>query len=218
MTEKNVTTLPLKRVLISLLLFFLAAITWRAFDLLLHEIYISKMISINIFGSLLMIYNWSLIELHHNRIKNNNDKYLFFVLNVLFIAAVTYFGKVFLNAEILLPPRIILVSYGYARIGMLIGFSFIKAFLINISFKCLTDNLDIKHKELQVILVSSLVFGLLFTLGFTELSISSLFRTYLYNVLIVGFSSYSYNQTTSILPATIALAVVHFLLMFASTL
>ena len=214
MSQKELTTLPLKRVLISLLLFLLCALSWRIFDVFIKEVYISKMISINLFGSILIIYNWSLIELHHERIKENNDKYLFFVLNLLFIGILTFISKRIFQAEILIPEDIILISYGYARPGMYFAFSLIKAFLINISFKCLTDHLDIKQKELQVILVSSLVFGLVLTLAFTPLNISILSRTYLYNILLIAFLSYSYNQTSSLLPGTIALAIVHLLFMF----
>ena len=214
MSQKELTTLPLKRVLISLLLFLLCALSWRIFDVFIKEVYISKMISINLFGSILIIYNWSLIELHHERIKDNNDKYLFFVLNLLFIGILTFISKRIFQAEILIPEDIILISYGYARPGMYFAFSLIKAFLINISFKCLTDHLDIKQKELQVILVSSLVFGLVLTLAFTPLNISILSRTYLYNILLIAFLSYSYNQTSSLLPGTIALAIVHLLFMF----
>ena len=214
MSQKELTTLPLKRVLISLLLFLLCALSWRVFDVFIKEVYISKMISINLFGSILIIYNWPLIELHHERIKDNSDKYLFFVLNLLFIGILTFISKRIFQAEILIPEDIILVSYGYARPGMYIAFSLIKAFLINISFKCLTDHLDIKQKELQVILVSSLVFGLVLTLAFTPLNISILSRTYLYNILLIAFLSYSYNQTSSLLPGTIALAIIHLLFMF----
>ena len=214
MSQKELTTLPLKRVLISLLLFLLCALSWRIFDVFIKEVYISKMISINLFGSILIIYNWPLIELHHERIKDNNDKYLFFVLNLSFIGILTFISKRIFQAEILIPEDIILISYGYARPGMYFAFSLIKAFLINISFKCLTDHLDIKQKELQVILVSSLVFGLVLTLAFTPLNISILSRTYLYNILLIAFLSYSYNQTSSLLPGTIALAIVHLLFMF----
>ena len=214
MSQKELTTLPLKRVLISLLLFLLCALSWRIFDVFIKEVYISKMISINLFGSILITYNWPLIELHHERIKDNSDKYLFFVVNLLFIGILTFISKIIFQAEILIPEDIILVSYGYARPGIYIAFSLIKAFLINISFKCLTDHLDIKQKELQVILVSSLVFGLVLTLAFTPLNISILSRTYLYNILLIAFLSYSYNQTSSLLPGTLALAIIHLLFMF----
>lgn len=218
MSQEKVTRLPIKRVIISLLLFVIMAVSWRVIDIYIKQIYISKMISINIFGSLLMIYNWPLLALHYERIKDNNDKYLFFVIGLIFFAVITWLASSFFNAETLIPESIVLISYGYARWGMIIAFSIIKAFVINISFKCLTDQLDIKHKELQVILVSSIVFGFVLTIAFSEFNIINLFQTYFYNILLVAFLSYSYNQTSSLLPGTFALSIVHFIIMLISIL
>ncbi len=217
MSEEKVTTrLPLKTILISILLFILGAISWRIFDIFVDEINISKMISFNIFGSLLIIFNWSLLKIHKERINELNEKYLFFFIDLILIGLLSWLAKSFLDCDLLIPDGLVLKSYGYARIGMLIAFSFIKAFFINISFKCMTDHFDIPNKELQVILISSIIFGLIMTIGFSDLSLSLLARTYLYNLLLTAIMSYSYNQTSSILPGSFALTLVHIIIMLLS--
>ena len=60
-----------------------------------------------------------------------------------------------------MPRTEVLVRYGYARIGMLVAYSFSEASMLCIVEKCATDPLTIHHRELQIILLSGISIGVL---------------------------------------------------------
>ncbi|MBR2066783.1 MAG: hypothetical protein IJ875_00715, partial [Solobacterium sp.] len=198
MTNKK-NNLPIQQIVITLLLFILCALT--AFFLSIPtNIGFARMIGLNVFGSIAILYNWQLIELHIQRIKENGNGLLFTIIGILVSFSLLLLGENFLNCDMILPTVEDIHLYGHTRLGMFIAYSFIKITFISIVFKCITDRLDIKEKEVQVILFSALVFGLILTLSCTSFVISDIFRTYIYNLLFIGYLSYSYNQTTSLIP------------------
>ena len=179
------------------------------------------MVSMNVLTSVLIIYDWNLVGIHYNRAKNNiPDTILFFVIGLVLIRLWTWFGMSFLQVRPLLPAAETAVKYPYAVPSLLIAFSYIQAAMVNISFKCITDHLDVRSREIQAILISGILFGLVYTIAFASLplSMNSLFRTYLYNLVLVAILSYLYNQSNSFIPGILSMGTIYLLLMLSEIL
>ena len=89
--------------------------------------------------------------------------------------------------------------------------------MMNLTFKIMTDHLDVIHKELQSILLSALCVGLAFTIAYVPLTDISLFlRSYVYFMGLTALLSYLYNQTHTIVPGVIALTLTNLILMILS--
>ncbi len=207
--QENSSTLTIRHILISMLFFTAVPFLSKLVNVFVVQESISLMFSMNICISFLVFYNWKLIELHWQRyISSLEDALLYTVIGAVFLGFWHWIGRGFLQAQVLLPSADVLIAYGYARPGMLISFSLMKAFALNITFKVMTDHMNITGRELETILLSGLMFGFLLTVLFTDFNISLLFRTYLYNMVLSAILSYLYNQTNSILTGTFALAGV----------
>jgi hypothetical protein len=218
MSDKTISTMSTKRILISLLIFLLIPACAHLLDLKINQYAISLMFSMNIGTSALIIYDWNLFGIHYNRSKQNiMDTILFTVFGSILILIWVYVGSSMLKANIILPGNSDLIEYGYARPGMLIAFSFMEAVSVSISFKCFTDHFDVRGKELQSILLSGLLFGLVFTLMFLPAWNTGLFfRTYFYNMILIAFLSYLYNQSHTIFPGILAMTIIYLAVMVQS--
>ena len=118
-----------------------------------------------------------------------------------------------------MPRTEVLVRYGYARIGMLIAYSFSEASMLCIVGKCATDPLTIHHRELQIILLSGISIGLLTTILFLpSKNLLTILITLLYNVVLCTILSYLYNQSNSFIPGLIGFAGSNLFFMIASLL
>lgn len=216
MTTPTISSLSFKRRLISLSIFFAIPFAAHLLDLVINEYAISLMFCMNVGTAALIIYDWNLFGIHYNRAKRNTvDTVLFTVVGSILIMLWLYVGSNFLKANIIIPGNSDLTEYGYARPGMLIAFSFMEAACVSISFKCFTDHFDVRGKELQSILLSGLLFGLLFTVIYLpSIDLGLFFRTYLYNIVLISFLSYLYNQCHTIIPGMLAMSIVYFIAMF----
>lgn len=212
-----VSKLSAKRIFISLLIIILIPISAHYLDMLTQIHDISLMCSMNIGISLLIMYDWNLFGIHYNRAKANLfDTLLFTLIGCAGISAVFWISEHFLMASPVLPDPKVMRAYGYARPGMWAAFSFMQAVLVNMGFKVMTDPLKIKTRELQTILLTGLLFPLLFTALFTPFDIVLIARTYLYNFLLVTLLSYMYNQSHSIMPGILSMTIVYLAVMFIS--
>ena len=217
MSEKSITSLSTKRIIISFLL--LAAVPAAAvlLDRLIDHRWISYMFSLNIFISLLIMYDWNLFGIHYNRSKSDPFEALIYTLiGAVLVYAWHWAGSHLLKAVILLPPGSVLRMYGYARPGMLAAFSFMQASAVNIGFKVLTDRFSVYGREFLSILLSAVVFGLLITLSYVPFSFSVLIPAYLYNMGITAIMSYLYNQSHSFFPGILSLTAVYLAVMILS--
>ena len=217
MSGKTVTSLSTKRILISLFLLFCIPAGTLILNIPVGQIWISRMVVMNIAVSLLIMYDWNLFGIHYNRSKQNLTDTLVYTLTGAFLLALWHrAGANFLNAAMLLPERQVLRMYGYARPGMLIAFSFMKAAAVNIGFKVITDRFDVRGREIQGILVSAILWGFLITLSYAPLSPSQLIPAYLYNLVQTGLLSYLYNQSHSFIPGILAMTLVSLGIMLIS--
>lgn len=217
MSEKTVSTLSTKHIVISTALIISVRLIAVLCDRFVSQNAIALMFAVNVCTAALIVYNWQLIDRHCGRIRDNlPDTLLFTVIGTAVFGLWTWISKDFLKADLLLPEPLALIGIGYARPGMLAAFSIMEACMVNIGFKNLTDHLNVRNRELQAILFSAVLFGLLMTLLFTEPRPLLMLSTYLYWMIAVGILSYLYNQSHSIIPGIMAVTLVHLAVMILS--
>ena len=65
------TTLTYKRIILSMIIFFIIPLLFPVLNYFLNDETISYTCLINVFTAILMIYDYNLVALHYNRIKRN---------------------------------------------------------------------------------------------------------------------------------------------------
>lgn len=219
MSTRSFSTLSVRRIVISILLFLMIPVTAWTADIYAEQYSLSLAFAFNIWVSVLIMYDWSLFGIHYNRVKRNLfNSAVFSVIGMILIAIWLWAGRSFLHCTILIPEGAVLRRYGYARPAMLTAFSFMQAAAANIGFKCLTDHLKVRDGEIQAILISGFLFGFLMTAAFTvpPFSVSVFATTYLYNFVLTAILSYLYRESTSFMPGLVAMGTVYFLFMVLS--
>jgi hypothetical protein len=212
------SSLSKRRILISLLLFISISPLASPLNIFVHQYEISLMFSMNVLCAVLLYYDWNLFGIHYNRAKSNiRDTILYGAIGLLLLCAWRFFCVDLLKAEILVPNGTVLRSYGYARPGMMTAYSLMESCALSIAYKCLTDHIVAKGKELQTILLSGLLSGILATvLFFPYSSILSFICTLLYSVGTMIILAYLYNQTRSIISGIFSIAFLNLLIMIFS--
>ena len=217
MSKRN-TTLSKKRVLITILLFLAIPIGAKILNRSIQQYDISLMFTFNIFGSLIIFYDWNLFGVHYNRAKYNIDDTILYTI-VAYVALMiwTIFSLDILHCRIILPTGKTLTSFGYARLGMLISDSFIEAFSFSITIKSASDQLSISGREIPIILLTGLIAGITITFLFLPShNLLTILTTILYNVILLIFLSYIYNQCGSFFPGAIAFALCNLTIMITA--
>ncbi len=214
------STLSLKRVIRSVILFALIPVCARILNVFVMQYDISLMTSFNIIGSILIFYDWNLFGIHYNRAKYNlDDTTLYTAVAYVLILIWTIFALEKLHCRVVIPSGETLQSYGYARAGMMIAYSFMEATTVSIAVKCATDHMIINRNELQIILLTGLLAGAGMTILFIpSLNPFTLMTTLLYNVILMILLSYFYNQTGSFIPGMLGFALVNLTIMIISIL
>ena len=216
--------LSIKRIILSLIIFCIIPLFASLINLFIKNHTLSYMFSLNICGSILIMYDWNLFGIHYNRFKNNlGDSNLYTIVGIVLFAILLFINQSVLHANILLPDSKSLKAYAFGIPAIIIAFSYMHAIVINISFKCLTDHMKIRSNELLIILTSGLLFGLFYTLVFSfyfnfGFNIMSFINQYIYNVIITCTCSYLYNQSNSFLPGIISLGTVYLVFIVSSIL
>ena len=210
MQEQAMST---KHIILTTLMFVMIPILAKVIDIFVVQETISLMIAMNLLGTAIIIYNWKLLELHYYRIQGQSDNLFYTLVDIVAIAVIFFIASHFFHADILIASREALKAYGYARFGMVCAFSYIESAIVNITFKCITDHLNIKQKELQVVLTTAITFGFLLTFIFVPFDLSLFVRTYVYNLFLISILSYSYNQTHSILPGIFSMGLIYLIVL-----
>ena len=203
------TTLTYKRIILSMIIFFIIPLLFPVLNYFLNDETITYTCLINVFTAILMIYDYNLVALHYNRIKKNFKECLLYdLVGIIIFALIFVFNHFLLHGSFLtIDPHIFKKYYGGA-ILMLFAYCLMLPIAMSICYKCLTDRLNIKSQELMVILFSGLFFGLLFTIAFVPYDINLWIRSYILNALITSVLSYIYNHSTSFLVSALSLATV----------
>ena len=208
-----ISRLSIKRIVISLLILVGIPFIEKFVESFTGNETIAFTFAFTLAGWILIIYDWNLFGIHYNRCKEHvGDTILYTLIGFILIGGWAFFNRSFLQGKMLLPDKDTLSKYFFAFPVILLAYSYIQAFIVNICFKCLTDHLDIREKELLIILVSGFSFGLVYTLLFTPFETTLLIQTYLYNVILVCILSYLYNQSSSFIPGILAMGTVYLIL------
>lgn len=215
MTSDTGSSLSSKRMFLSFIIFLAIPVGAHLINLFVDQYDISLMACLNIGGAVLIIYDWNLFGIHYNRAKEHPaDTFLFTILGFVIIFLWTWVALAWLKCRIIIPSKEVLRAYGYARGGMLIAYSLMEAAVFVITCKCVTDRFDIHHQELQVILLTGLLFGLLITILFLPgRNIFTIITTLLYNVVLMIIEAALYNQTGSFIAGMLGLALSNLMLM-----
>lgn len=67
MKNNSITTLSVKRIVITLLILVMIPFGARFINIYLQQYDISLMFTMNVGGSIMIMYNWNLFSLHYNR-------------------------------------------------------------------------------------------------------------------------------------------------------
>ncbi len=207
---KYKSSLSMKRIIISLLIYAAIPFVCRALTGLIGNETAAMTLTLNLAGLTLIVYDWNLFGIHYNRAKDNpGDTVIYTLIGIVLIGLLTWISRRFLHAFIPLPDPATVRAYLFALPPILCAYSLTLGLIINISFKCLTDHLDIRDREALIILASGFMFGMLYTAAFCPLADFPLIvRTYLYNVLLICIMSYLYNQSSSFIPGILSFTAV----------
>lgn len=212
--KEPISSLSGKRIVISLLIIALLPILHILFVWLTKDNTISFTFAFNFCSWLLLIYDWNLFGIHWNRFKaRKNDCILYTIVGFLLIGLWICLNQAFLKGSLVLPNPDIVREYQFALPAIFAAFSYSQTFLICIGFKCLTDHMDIRSREVLLILLSGVLFGFFYTLAITpSFQIITLVETYLFHTILICILSYLYNQSSSLLPGMISLGTILFLI------
>ncbi len=216
MHVKYQSSLSLKRIIISLCVFCMIPVVYRLVLMVAGNETAAMTFTLNLTGLILIIYDWNLFGIHYNRAKANpKDALIYTIVGTIIIAILTWINQAFLKGYIPLPDAATVNNYLFSAPAVLLAYSVVLGFIVNISFKCLTDHLDIRDREALIILASGFLFGILYTAVFVPFGdLGLLVRTYLYNVLLICTMSYLYNQSHSFIPGIISFTIIMLLLQY----
>lgn len=220
MAIQTTSTLSNKRIYISMGIFISTAIIAHTINIAVQQYDISLMFALNLSATILIMYNWNLFGIHYNRAKYNlTDTMIYVAIAFVITGLWTYLSNRFLHCIVIIPPTSSLIQYGYARIGMLIAYSFSESAVICITQKCATDHMQARHHELQTILLSGMLLGILVTIVFfPSFNILTILTTLLYNVVMCTIFAYLYNQTHSFIAGMLGFAGSNLLFMLLAIL
>lgn len=203
------SSLSTKRIVLTLCLFSLTPLIRITLSRITGNETIASTMAFNLVCWAMIIYDWNLFALHWNRFKSSlGDGILYTVVGLLLIGCWTTFSTGFLQASIPYPDKTTLLRYSFAMIPMLIAFSFCQAVIINICFKCLTDHIDVRGREIILILLSGFLFGTVYTVSLLPMGIALFMVTLLYHIVLVAILSYLYNQSNSFMPGIFSLSLI----------
>ena len=211
-TEYYISRLSNKRIILSALMVFLLRPLAEAVNYMIHDSTIAWMFALNIMGSLLIMYDWNLFGIHYNRAKANKGDFLIYgALGLFLIGGWMMVNIRWIHGSFPLPDRAVMKEDLFALPAILAAYSFLQSSVVNIGFKCLTDHLKVRSNELQIILLSGIIFGVLYTL-ITLPQLSAALPTLVYHVVLVWILSYLYNQSNSFMPGLCAMTIIYFAL------
>lgn len=207
--SNTTTTLTFKRIITSLLIFFIVPILSPIIDTVVKDPMISYTLLTNIAGFTLMIINWDLLTIHACRFKSDIKESLFFtIIGALLLGIIFIVNQMFLHAYVPIVNPDSFNSFILFSVPILLAYSFVFSMNYVIAFKCITDRLNIKQAEIATIFLSGFLFSLLFTLFFVPFDVISWLKSYLFYLAITTIISYLYNQTKSFLSGLVALGTI----------
>lgn len=218
MTQQS-STLSIKHIIITFCFFLIVPILTPILNMVIHNEAISYTFTLNLAGLLILIKNWNLISLHAERLKEEkHEAFFFFGIGLVALTVLLIINQMFLKAfaSIIIPAQV--YPFSFFNLIFFLTYSFIFALIYVVTFKCVTDRLNLKNAELVVILMSGFIFSLIFMICYIPFNLIEWLKGYLLYFLVTSVISYLYNQTRSILPGMLslgtALLIVNLLVYF----
>ena len=204
------TTMSVKRIALSFVIFLLVPVIRRLLTPVIGNDTLSLMFALNFSAWLLIIYDWELFGLHWNRAKENySEVFLYVVVGFIVLFIWTLINTRYLRGSLTLPDPAVFKTDPIAGPAVLFAFSFSLGLIANMEFKCLTDHMKFRAREATMILVTGFLFGFIYTLVFLPSNVTQIPSTYLYYVVMFSLFSYLYNQTHTIIPGIISYTAVY---------
>lgn len=205
------TLLPKKKIWLSLLLFLAMAGLVYPLNLLLKQSDLSHMVILNLGTTILLLYQWKLVENHYVRFKNDFKECVFYLVLSLLVTSFWLQCFLWIEAPVPLALQQSLIRYGYARPVLFISYSFVQAFLWGFLYKILSDRFSSRLRIRFKLFLSAFVFALVSSLLFLTNSWIGNSLLILYQFGIGLMIAYSYHQTRTVIPSTLALTLLYFI-------
>lgn len=209
--SKQSTFLTIMKIMVCCIIFFLTPFFVNTISILTKSNTIAYTFVINSIAFFYVLFNHQLVFLHFRRFLNDikeNVIYIFLTTIICLIlhqVAVHSLNLPLLSASV--EPEI-MTKYSFFIPVIVISYSISTAFNFNVCYKLFTDKFSFKSEPILIIIVSSVLFGAFASASvflFDGYSLDPF--DYLSLLRLLGFyiplsmcTSYSYNQTRSIVP------------------
>lgn len=218
MTQQS-STLSIQHIIFTFCSFLIVPILTPLLNMVIHNEVITYTFTLNLAGLLILIRNWNLISLHAQRLKEEKHEAIFFFGIGLLLFTLLFIGnQLYLDAFAPIIKIQLIQSFSLFYLIFFTAFTYIFALIFVVTFKCVTDRLNLKNAEMVVILLSGFLFSLIFTICYIPFNLIEWLKGYLFYFFVTSVISYLYNQTRSIIPGLLslgtALLIVNMLVLF----
>jgi len=198
----NSTSLSIPRILLTLIVFASVHYAVDAVDMMIQNETISYTLVIHSCTLILTILNLDVLELHANRLKGKtSDTVLFIFVAAILCLGINYVDTTWLHARMTALNLAEVSNYSFFYLTFILAYSFSWALSFVIAFKAITDHFKIRISEQWIILFSGVLFGAFTAVVHSPvMTLEVLGPRFIYFFLVSIVTSYTYNQTNSILP------------------
>ena len=203
------TTIPVTKVLISLLIYFILPFSAPWLNQFVDSLTITYCVIYSAITFLLTAFNWNVVQVHIQRYREDlKDCMLFTVIAIILLVIMQIIYTLFVHPAKPVLEQTILLHYSFFTPIMVLVFSIGYSFSFTLAFKIFVDRIHLNVSESMTILISGVVFGFLCALTQMPSGFDPFFRFFFYYFFISALASYIYNQTHSLFPMTLAYGLV----------
>jgi len=155
-------------------------------------------------ASILFYFNRDLLTSHYKRFRTLEDQKLFYLIGTIAFTVFLLVNKYFLNAYIYLINPESIIDFPIYGLNFILAFTFINAFIYAIVFRLSVKIIKIKNNELLVIILSGIIYGILYSATLLPISIFEFITNFIFYFMISLCFSYFYNQSNNIFNPALA--------------
>lgn len=193
---------------ISILTFFMLPLSIPTLISFTNNLTISYALIFSLQALIIITINYKMIEVHFKRFLKNKENIIFILFGIVLFTSVLLLNMNLIKGY--LPSIDFFTLKRFFLFSPFIVISFTIFFPISycVTYKILTDKIEIANIEILIIFLTSLVFGALVSLTYVPFSVDGFLRSFLFYSFISGVLSYLYNQTNSLTTSYISFAIV----------
>jgi hypothetical protein len=192
---------------LSISLFFLANFLVSLLSPIIINTTITFTMVYSMITAIIFYLNYDLVKSHWVRCQKCKDKILFFFIGILSFMVILLLNKFYFYAFIYTIDVNTFTTYMPLSILFLIAYSLFYAFNFSIAFKLVTNFFVVHNRELLFIVVSALLFGIVWSLSLFPVTTFAFMQMSILYALISLVFSYLYNQTNTIMVPAISLTI-----------